>query len=144
MLQSISQLSALTGFDRRIVTARLESLAPAPGPGRAKRYRSAEALPLLYAVGDLDPRRERARLDAARADLAEADLAKKRGQLLDVDEVRALWIEETTRLRSKLLHLPVRVAPTVLGLEDLREAERCLRDHIHAALAEISKIDGTP
>lgn len=47
---SISQLSALTGRDRRTVTARLVNLDFQEGPDNAHLYDSAEALAAIYNV----------------------------------------------------------------------------------------------
>jgi len=96
------------------------------------------------AAGRLDANQEKARLDAARASLAELELAARRGELVEVTAVTALWVDEVARLRSRLLHLPSRVAPTLVGVEDLRVAEHALRDALIETLGAISAVDGTP
>lgn len=45
---SISKFSEITGRDRRTVTDRLRELASRDGPGRAKLYPTAVALPTIY------------------------------------------------------------------------------------------------
>ncbi len=54
MLLSINQLSQLTGRDRKTVTKQLENLAFIDGEKGAHLYESSEALPLAYAVDNLE------------------------------------------------------------------------------------------
>ena len=146
MLQSLNELHHLTGINREVIRRRLADIEHKPGPNRARLYDSAIVLPILYGVGGerLDPAQERAQLDRERRRQVELANRQKAGELVAVDEVADLWREEVSRLRSRLLHLPSRAAPTVFGLESLREVERTLRDAVHAALADVSGFDGTP
>ncbi len=50
---SISQLTALTGHDRRTIAEQLKNLQYTVGEPRAMQYESAEALLLVYAVDNL-------------------------------------------------------------------------------------------
>ena len=62
MLLSVNQLSELTGRDRHGIPKRLENLRFTPGEKSAHLYESTEALPLIYAVDNLEAARaERAR-----------------------------------------------------------------------------------
>ena len=69
--ESISRLSQLTGMTRETVAKRLVNLTPTID-GKAKKYDSREALPLLYgagAKGEFDLQAERARLAHHQANL---------------------------------------------------------------------------
>ena len=76
---SISQLSDLTGRDRRTITKQLSGLTHTPGEGGAMLYKSSEALPLIYAVDNLEAARAaQARSQASLNAVREEDLRKQR------------------------------------------------------------------
>ena len=76
---SISQLSDLTGRDRRTITKQLSGLTHTPGEGGAMLYKSSEALPLIYAVDNLEAARAaQARSQALLNAVREEDLRKQR------------------------------------------------------------------
>ena len=57
MLLSVNQISELTGRDRHGIPKRLENLPFTPGDKGAHLYESREALPLIYAVDNLEAAR---------------------------------------------------------------------------------------
>jgi hypothetical protein len=57
MLLSINQLWELTGRDRKTVTKKLENLTFIEGDKGAHLYESSQALPLIYAVDNLEAAR---------------------------------------------------------------------------------------
>ena len=57
MLLSINQLWELTGRDRKTVTKHLENVPFIAGDKGAHLYESTEALPLIYAVDNLEAAR---------------------------------------------------------------------------------------
>lgn len=65
------------------------------------------------------------RIRKLEAEIAEAELgfARRRGDLMTVDEHLALVRAVVERVRSGLLALPGRVAPTVLGCKTIAEAQ---------------------
>ena len=100
MLVSISQLSELTGKERRTITKQVESLPFKEGEKGAHLYESAEALQKIYAAGSL----EAARADHART---QADLNRIRQQELErkripIDAVGQTLEEITQSLASAL------------------------------------------
>lgn len=132
-----------TGLDRRTIRKRLEQVPSKPGPNRALLFDSRSALPLLYGIGTaddarLDPSAEKARLDAARADLAEIERDKKRGALVEADEVAEAWGNQIQIAKGRLLSLPPRLAPDLARVTDQRAAERLLRKAITEVLHELA------
>ena len=76
---SISQLSELTGRDRRTVVGKLADVPHTAGERGAMLYESSEALPLIYAVDNLDAARAaQARSQASLNAVREEDLRKQR------------------------------------------------------------------
>src|SRR5947199_10862022 len=79
MLKSINQLAELTGRDRRTIKKQLEDLHFVDGEKGAHLYESTEALPLIYAVDNLEAARaEQARSQAALNKVREEVLRKER------------------------------------------------------------------
>jgi hypothetical protein len=76
---SISQLSELTGCDRRTVAKELSDVPRIAGERGAVLYESSEVLPLIYAVDNLEAARAaQARSQASLNALREEDLRKQR------------------------------------------------------------------
>jgi hypothetical protein len=139
---SISRLSELTGHDRRAISAKLADLQSIDGPKGARLYPAATALRPLLCLGDngekLDPSQERALLDKVRRRGIEMANEKAAGKLLDADLVAQTWAAQVGIARGRLLALPARLAPAVLGLGDLRAIEAVIREAIHEVLTELS------
>lgn len=141
MMQSISELAALTGMGRGTVKNRLALLTPTK-EGTALLYESKEALPLLYRVGTdqeaLNPQVERVLLDRERRRSLELANAKTTGDLLPREEVAKAWSDQIAIAKARLLALPGRMAPAVLRLKDMRSVEKTLRDGIYTILEELA------
>jgi len=120
MKQSISELSHLTGFDRRRIRAALCDLPASKGAKGALLYETIEALPLLYLQpgdGDtFDLTDERARLAHHQANRAELEANLLAGSLIQIEAVADVVGEEYANARSRLLAIPSRAAPQVIGL----------------------------
>ncbi|WPL17343.1 hypothetical protein Thiowin_02347 [Thiorhodovibrio winogradskyi] len=61
-----------------------------------------------------------------------------RGELLDVKEVAQVWADEAGRVKSRLLSIPSRIAPTLLRANELRDVELHLQDSLNQVLDELS------
>src|SRR5437773_2834740 len=87
MLLSINRLSELTSRDRRTITKQLEDLRFVDGEKGAHLYESSEALPLIYAVDNLEAARAKQALSQASLNaLREEDLRKQRIPIQEVED----------------------------------------------------------
>jgi hypothetical protein len=76
---SISQLSDLTGRDRRTIAKNLDGIHYTPGERGAFLYESTEALPLVYAVDNLEAARARQAMSQASLNaVREEEMRKQR------------------------------------------------------------------
>ncbi len=93
MQLSISQLSELTGRERRTVSNKLADIPHTPGDKGAMLYESTQALPLIYAVDNLEAARAaQARSQASLNALREEDIRKLRIPLpLALREIDAVF-----------------------------------------------------
>ena len=141
MKQSISELSHLTGFDRRRIRAALCDMPASKGAKGAVMYESGAALPLLYLQpgdGDtFDLTDERARLAHHQANRAELEAKVFAGSLIEIESAADIVGEEYANVRSRLLGIPSRAAPQLIGLSIV--AVKTLLDAlIFEALAELT------
>ena len=147
------QAAALTGVTLRHL-ARI-CVGPDAPPKLANAVGRAHGFPCLsfgqwlrarikseLGVGDdgevIDPPREKALLDRARRIVVETEHKVRLGELLEASEVASTWAAQVGIAKGRLLSLPARLAPAVLGLGDLRAIEPVIREAIHEALTELS------
>ena len=103
----------------------------ARGPGRPKGSGATADTYVLLA-------KARAKRETYRAQMAEVEYRARIGELLEAKDVAATWVAQIGIAKGRLLSLPARLAPSVLGLGDLRAIETVIREAIHEALTELS------
>lgn len=81
---------------------------------------------------------EKARLTRAKRISAELDLAVKSGQLHRAAEVEGVMTDMLATFRTRVLALPARVAPLVLGKEELAEVKSTMQKYVKEVLEELS------
>ncbi len=97
------------------------------------------------AYGTLDLTAERARLAHAQAEKAERENAVAEGDFLPRGEVHTAMTATFMRVRSKLLAMPSKLAPYLVGIETPATAQGILQKEIYRALDELAAtkiIDG--
>lgn len=75
----------------------------------------------------------RARRERAEAEKAELEAAKMAKRLVDGEAVQTAVFDAFRQLRDRLMTVPRRTAPTVLGLVDVREIEMKMADEMRSA-----------
>jgi len=140
MKQSISELSNLTGMDRRRIRKALADLPSTKGSKGALMFKSEDALPLLYILpgdGDTyDLTAERARLAHHQANKADLECQVLSGNLIEVELVSGIIGDEYATVRAKLLAMPSKAAPLLQGLSTTATRTQ-LETFIHEALEEL-------
>ncbi len=141
MKLSITELSNLTGMDRRKIRRLLQDLPSEKGNKGAVLYESSDALSLLYAsdaanrAGDLNA--ERARLTHHQANIAELDEREKRKSLIDRDEAIAEVTHAHANMSTKLLSISPKTATLLVSLDDVGEIESILDEAVRECLQEL-------
>lgn len=79
----------------------------------------------------------KARKMRAEADIAEMKAEEKRGSLVSKEAVVEAMADEIARARARLLSLPVRAAPLVVGMTEIK-ARELMDDLVREALDELS------
>lgn len=115
--------------------------------GRAWTFNSAEVMTwreekiAQNAVGDtasLDIEEARRRKLAAEAAMVELDLAKRRGEVIEIEEVAGVVGDDYANVRAKLLSLPTKLAPQLIGIDDPAECQALIERGVAEALEELT------
>lgn len=89
--------------------------------------------------GELDPHQERARKDKELADKTALQNALTRGEMIERGFFHRFMTEAFGRVRSKMLAIPSKVAPVVIHLDNIPDAQAKLTEAVHDALNELSE-----
>lgn len=81
----------------------------------------------------------RARKESALASLHELELRLRRGELLEAGQVEAAWTKHILAARERLLGLPGKLAPRVLGKTDVIEIQEAIRREIYHSLTALGQ-----
>ena len=87
---------------------------------------------------DLDYTAERARLAKEQADKTALDNEQKRGSMADVSVVAERWAALGTNIKTRMMSIPSKAAPSLAGTEDLAIIKATLEELIHDALSDLS------
>ena len=140
-LWTMNGLAAELGHDRRTISKALKGIAPDGKSGRWDAWHITTARSALGDAGDavaLDLNVERARLASAQADDREMKNDLARGDQITVAEFHLMVTSAFARVRSKLLALPSKLAPLVIGAKTAVEAQAMIKDAVHDALNELA------
>lgn len=141
---STTQLADLCGTTPRTVRKRCQPLQSRTGERNATLYDSREALPVILSLDDDDRgelERQRTRLTRAQADLTELQIEKLRGTLIEASVVERVQGAMISAFRARMLSLPAKAAPFVIGFDDEAEAQQLLEELVYEALNELADWD---
>ena len=117
------------------------------GPGKQWVFNSADVLSwreeqvVQQAMGDtasLDIDEARRRKLAAEAALVELDLSKRRGEVIEIEDVAGVVGDDYANVRAKSLALPTKLAPQLIGIEDTAECQALIERGVAEALEELT------
>lgn len=122
--------------------------------GKSSEYDTAEVIRWLVAresggnaVGDdgqvINFEAERARLTKEQADKAAMANDLARGRLVDADRVAGLWANTLTNCKTRLLSIPTKAAPLVLGCKTMPQARDIIERFVVEALNDLVSADPT-
>jgi terminase small subunit / prophage DNA-packing protein len=91
--------------------------------------------------GDLNLTEERARLAKEQADAKEMENSITRGELVYIDDVAKRVEVALSKVKTKILAIPTKVAPEAAAADDAKEVQALIERHIIEALNELAGID---
>jgi phage terminase Nu1 subunit (DNA packaging protein) len=72
-----------------------------------------------------------------KARLAELERMQLEGELLSASDVQKRWADVAARVKAKMLSVPGQVAPRLIGVSDLAEADAIVKAAIYEALVDL-------
>lgn len=84
--------------------------------------------------------RQHARLEKAKADMAEIELAEHEGSLLHAAEVEQAMASMILNCKSRLLSIPSKCSPRIIGQKSLAIVSDILRKEVYQALSELHEM----
>jgi len=84
---------------------------------------------------------EKALHEKAKRQMAEIKLAKLKGQMHDAADVEFVMTNMLVTFRNRILAIPDKVAPKVLGVKNLSEISEVINAELLEALTELSEYD---
>jgi len=93
----------------------------------------------LLTDAEVDYQKEHAKHEAAKRELAEIELLTVKNTLLYASEVKQMMVSMIVNVRSRLLSLPSRCAPQIIGQRDMSKIVEVLRVEVFQALNELSE-----
>lgn len=82
---------------------------------------------------------ERAKHERAKREMAEIELAKLKNKMHDAEDVERVLTGMLINFRNRMLTIPVKVAPKVIGQKNIAVINEILRQEIQDALQELSE-----
>ena len=138
--KTINKAEALGISERHVL--RLTKLGILPASDNPKEITLAYIRYLKESKGGkTDLIEERIRLTRAQADQKEWDLKTAQGEYVHVDTAMQLWGQVAQGIRSKLLSIPSKLAPLVIGCNGLSEIKEIAEKQIHEVMEEVSNPD---
>lgn len=143
----IGQIIGVT--DRRVRQLAQEGVVPKHESGSYELVPTIKAYVNYIKVGiDAEEGSDKANLDKekylhekAKREKAELILGEMKGELHDAAIVEEVMSDMLSNFRSKLLSIPSKTAPILLGINDIPEIQEILEEKIFEALQELSDYD---
>ena len=142
---TVNALAVELRTDRRTLTKRIDGLKPHRSANGRDYYWLRDVMNFIEGRGEevLDPSQESAKLNQARREKVEIETRIMHGDLCETEGVRALWAEVVTNAKAKLLSMPHKITPQLIGLE-YGDALALMETEVKAALKELEQTDGAP
>lgn len=141
-------LAKLFGVTRRYVNQlATEGVLEKRAPGRWPLEQNVNRYIEFLRSGKKDPEEqesksiyweEKAKHEAAKREMAELQLAKLKNQMHDAATVELVMTDMLTTFKNRLLALPQKISPKIIGLKSIAEVNDVLASEINEALTELS------
>ena len=137
------QIAAALGITRRRVEQLVDEGMPRAGHGKydlgaCLLWIAKKKLVGSTEVGSTEAgsfRAERSRAMRADASLKEIELAKRRGEVIEVDESVRIWEVAMERIRTKMIAAVNVNAPRIIGIKTVAQANAALEAIVYEALS---------
>lgn len=148
---TLAQFAEMQGVTSRQIARYVEQGMPREGSGKKARYgrpaqewleKSREEAAQAVSPEELDLREQQARKTAADADMQELRLRIRKGQVVEVKEVKRLQTQAYSVIRSKILGWPSKVTPRIAVNGNMAKVKAILEQETNELLMELVKVAG--
>lgn len=140
-----SQLSQVTGRDRRTIKTKLEGVEPSGTEGKSNLYDAHNVIPIILGIETKEEQntykqiqKETLRLEKAKADKIELEVAKTRGEQVPITDVASIVEKEYSAVRSQLIAIPTKMCLELSTIDDPAIIQDKLQEAINDCLTELS------
>lgn len=137
---SLAQFLGVTA--RRVQQLVKKEILPAPRRRQYDLHKAARAyiryLQETRHQGERSYTEEKTRLTKEQADEKQLKNELLRGLLIPADQVREVWAGHIISAKTKLLGLPAKLGPEVVGMDNLPEIQAYLKSHITEILDDLA------
>ena len=143
-LNTIAKLICLT--PRRIQQLVNDGVIPDADKGRYDLVQTVQGYiqylqSISHGQGNKSLTEQRHRLAKIKADREEMALARDRGALIDTGLAMQLWGDIIMNIRAKLLVIPTKITPLVVGVNNFVEIRELLTGEMHEICNELANPD---
>jgi hypothetical protein len=78
------------------------------------------------------------RLDYYKGSRERDNYRREAGELIAATEVTGAWLKIVGVVKARLMAVPMRIAPAIVAVDDLHEAEKTIKAEIVSALADLA------
>lgn len=82
--------------------------------------------------------KEKTKHEIIKAEKTQLEVEKMRGQLVDVDDIKKLWGNIANTVMQNMVHLPTKIAPMVLMMDNVERIQAIIDDEIKKVLVNIA------
>ncbi|TEB13376.1 hypothetical protein [Pelotomaculum propionicicum] len=151
MVVTTGVMADLFGFTQRHITRMVnEGVLERQAPGRYSLLTNIKRYLEFVRTGHVSAEAEEAEAkyleekalhEAAKRKMAELKLAKQRNQLHAASDIELLLTGMLVTFRNRILGIPQKVAPKVIGVKNLAEISDTIASELLEALIELSEYD---
>jgi len=90
---------------------------------------------------DLDYWEEKAKHEEAKRKITQMKLARMKRESFDASDVEDAWAELLLAFKDELQALPHKLAPLLIGLDNMAQIDRTIEGEVNSALMTLSELD---
>lgn len=150
LVVSTDVMADILGFTRRRVNQLVnEGVLERKAPGRFLLLQNVKKYLEFLRTGQYEEEEEaqaeyweeKALHEKAKREMAELKLAKLKNQLHDATDIELVMTNMLVNFRNRILGIPQKVAPKIIGIENLAEISEIINNELLEALTELSEYD---
>lgn len=96
---------------------------------------------MTYSDEDVDYAKEKALHERSKREISQIELAVKKNNLHSSEDIKEIWGKLLSNFKTKILNIPIRVAPKLIAQEELGIIQQILKDECYEVLEALASSD---